>query len=1133
MLKLQSSVLLIYFILVFTGISFGQVNKNGLLEIRNYSPDEYNAHAQNWAIVKDKRGVMYFGNNYGLLEFNGAKWELYKNETSSTIRSLATDDDGFVYYGASQDFGVFLPDSTGKLKSVSIYQAYNPGNADFNTIWGIHQIGKYIYFQSNEKIFKVERPISEYNLKNIQKRTKVYTATNSFHWSFDVYNKFYVREQGSGILVEENNELKLIPGSEIFAKERVYVMLPYANNKILVCSRESGLYIYDPHSLNKPFTKLESEASDLLVKSLIYGGVSLPGNKYAISTLYNGIVIFDSDGKILEQINADAGFDDNQILSIFYDNKEDNLWFAAAEKGIYKTKIANPFREWTRKNGLNGIVADIVRFDSKIYAATSNGVFVLDDHMEGFSHFVPLTQIPYESWNFLIFNEPNSEKKHLLVGTTGGVFEIGNGKAEKIVDNAIVLQLHQSVKAPEKVFVGYIDGIGAIEFDKKKNKWKQLSRNEKINNTIRSIFEKKDGKLYLGTQAAGVIKLNDLYDEHSHVIDTAQGLSLDGSEFRVYEIEKNLIIAGPKGLFNYDEQNDIVTPFDKLGEEYTNQELGVYGLVKTGDTYWLSIYSNSIENRAVQGIIRIQKKQDKYIPDTTFSRNIPQKVALAMYDDGDYFWIGNEKGLFKFNKISKTNYNEPFNVNIFSISTEDSILFSGTFYETKDSVVYITLHQNEKLKPKLAYKNNQVTFEYASLFYDKEENTEYSFRLIGASEKWSKWTKETKFTYTNLSPNTYLFEIRARNIYGTISKIGSYEFTVLPPWYMTKWALALFFIAAIGFVWLIVRLNTRRLKKDKERLEKIVKARTAEIRQKNVELETQKEEISAQRDEIEAQRDYVIQQKEQIEEQHDKILEQKKNITDSILYASRIQEALLPPRTLLSEMMPEHFILFKPRDIVSGDFYWASKKNSKTIVVAGDCTGHGVPGAFMSMLGISYLNELVSKAENLHANQILNDLKENIKRSLRQTGKDNEAKDGMDMALCIIDSEKMQMEFAGAFNSLLLIRDNQIIKYEADRMPVGIYVKDRGSFTNHLIDMQPGDNYYMFSDGYIDQFGGERGTKLMTKRFKDLLLKNHKKPAEEQRKALDDFLTYWQSFTNEEGETYKQLDDILVIGLRI
>ncbi|NJO90286.1 MAG: SpoIIE family protein phosphatase [Chloroflexia bacterium] len=328
--------------------------------------------------------------------------------------------------------------------------------------------------------------------------------------------------------------------------------------------------------------------------------------------------------------------------------------------------------------------------------------------------------------------------------------------------------------------------------------------------------------------------------------------------------------------------------------------------------------------------------------------------------------------------------------------------------------------------------------------------------------KWSKWSNETKFPFTNLSPGDYRFEVKAKNIYGKESNIASYEFTILPPWYMTIWAYFLFIIVAIGFVWLIVRLNVRRLKKDKERLERIVKERTAEIRMKNAELEQQKEEILAQRDEIEAQRDHVMEQKEQIEVQHNMILEQTKSITDSIHYASRIQEALLPPEEILNEVLPEHFILYKPRDIVSGDFYWASTKNNRTIIVAADCTGHGVPGAFMSMLGISFLNEIINKFERLQANQILNELKESVKKSLRQTGKEHEAKDGMDIALCIIDFEKMEMEFSGAYNSLLLIRDNEMIKYDADRMPVGIYVKDRGSFTNHVIQMKKGDNYYIF-----------------------------------------------------------------------
>ncbi|MCF6184899.1 MAG: SpoIIE family protein phosphatase, partial [Bacteroidales bacterium] len=215
-----------------------------------------------------------------------------------------------------------------------------------------------------------------------------------------------------------------------------------------------------------------------------------------------------------------------------------------------------------------------------------------------------------------------------------------------------------------------------------------------------------------------------------------------------------------------------------------------------------------------------------------------------------------------------------------------------------------------------------------------------------------------------------------------------------------------------------------------------------------------------------------------VEKAKDKIEKQQKNIMDSIHYAGRIQEAVLPPDEFLNRILGEHFVLFRPRDIVSGDFYWATQRGDKTVIVAADCTGHGVPGAFMSMLGISFLNEIVNKEEILQANIILNRLRENVKKSLRQTGKENEAKDGMDIALCIIDKKEMKIQYAGAYNPLLIIRNEEISRIKADRMPIGIYLREKESFTNNIIDIHKGDLLYIFSDGYVDQFGGETDSKI-------------------------------------------------------
>ncbi len=263
----------------------------------------------------------------------------------------------------------------------------------------------------------------------------------------------------------------------------------------------------------------------------------------------------------------------------------------------------------------------------------------------------------------------------------------------------------------------------------------------------------------------------------------------------------------------------------------------------------------------------------------------------------------------------------------------------------------------------------------------------------------------------------------------------------------------------------------------------------------------------------------------EIKQQRDKIFQQKQEITDSIQYASRIQSAVLPPDTMLSKLQ-DHFILYKPRDIVSGDYYWMTLKDNMTVVAAADCTGHGVPGAFMSMLGISFMNEIVNKSDTTQANEILNQLRGNVISSLGQTGVEGEAQDGMDLALCVIDTKAMKIQFSGAYNPLYIIRNDELIEYKPDKMPIGIHKEKSDPFTNHLIDVEVGDALYMFSDGYVDQFGGVRQKKFMTKNFKELLLRINKKPMQEQKDILDNTIQEWMG-------SVEQIDDILVLGLRI
>lgn len=252
---------------------------------------------------------------------------------------------------------------------------------------------------------------------------------------------------------------------------------------------------------------------------------------------------------------------------------------------------------------------------------------------------------------------------------------------------------------------------------------------------------------------------------------------------------------------------------------------------------------------------------------------------------------------------------------------------------------------------------------------------------------------------------------------------------------------------------------------------------------------------------------------------------QNKKITDSIQYASRIQSALLPPKEDLDKLLKSYFILNKPRDIVSGDYYWIAYKSNKVIIAVADCTGHGVPGAFMSILGISLLNEIVNKAKSILANDLLNRLREQLITSLRQTGKNDKTRDGIEVALCVVDYNKRKLQYAGAFRPLYLIRKSDLSEIKGDYMPIGIYEGDKRPFSKKELHFEENDIIYMFSDGYPDQIGGPERKTFRLKKFKELLMDIHTKPMNEQKVILEKKYKEWK-------RDIEQIDDILVMGIK-
>ena len=258
---------------------------------------------------------------------------------------------------------------------------------------------------------------------------------------------------------------------------------------------------------------------------------------------------------------------------------------------------------------------------------------------------------------------------------------------------------------------------------------------------------------------------------------------------------------------------------------------------------------------------------------------------------------------------------------------------------------------------------------------------------------------------------------------------------------------------------------------------------------------------------------------------HLELLRQRKEHTDSLYYASYIQSALLPSREEWYRLLPESFIYYNPREIVSGDFYWIKKSRETLTIVVADCTGHGVPGGFMSVMGISFLNEIFSRGCVPTAKSVLNQLRERVMKALHQTGGVSEPKDGMDISLCMINTETNEMQFAGANQSMYLVRNKKLTEYKGDLMPIGIGGLQERSFSNHVIELKPKDTLYLFTDGFADQFGGEENKKFKYPALRQLIIELNSLPLYQQGEKLAEAFDIWKG-------DYMQVDDVLVTGFK-
>jgi serine phosphatase RsbU (regulator of sigma subunit) len=495
------------------------------------------------------------------------------------------------------------------------------------------------------------------------------------------------------------------------------------------------------------------------------------------------------------------------------------------------------------------------------------------------------------------------------------------------------------------------------------------------------------------------------------------------------------------------------------------------------------------------------KRAVHYGPDDGFAGGENMENSIAR-DRNGFVWFGTKNGLVRYDPGIET---------VPSRLPETTISGVRLFFEKVDWQARKVNTRKWTGLPEtlvLSHKENHVTFDVTGFFYSNPGDLVFSYFLEPQSKEWTPYSAEREIQLQSLSPGHYTIKVKARNKYAMVGNTAEYSFVIKPPFYRTKGFMISASLIIILSILAFFRIRERKLVEEKIKLEKIVQERTRE----------------------------VVEQKDEIARQRDVVTSQKKEITDSIYYAERIQKAVLPDYKVLSNIFSDYFIILRPKDIVSGDFYWMSQKNDQIVFTAADCTGHGVPGAFMSMLGVSFLNKIVNELGVTRPDAILNSLRENIIGALRQKGVEEDAKDGMDISLCAIDTGSRKLYFSGANNPLYLIKKEngcpQFVEVRGDSMPVGFYT-EMSSFTLHELQLNPGDTLYLFSDGFLDQFGGPDGKKFMKTRFRQMLLENQDKDMMSQKTIYVKILEDWMNHPSEKRHHDGQIDDIILLGVRV
>jgi serine phosphatase RsbU (regulator of sigma subunit) len=1058
--------------------------------IRNFGQREFGKTQppENSCILQDERGIIYSGNAGGVLEYDGNSWNFIPVRRGVHVVSMCMGEDKRIYLGSIGEFGFIAPDTNGSMKYHSLLPLVAQEDQQFGQILRTHAVKEGIYFQSDDRIFF-------YNFKTIA----LIRPETSFHLSFVCENQLVARERKKGMVRFQGTKKELLCDEEVLREYGIFGVERMAPDLWMISVSEKGIYTF--HTKTK---KLQALSDTSLFSSTMISSVkriSSPFDAILVSTYDQGFWVLDQEGFPLAQFDMTSGLSSNGFNGFIVD-RDKNIW-AASNAGVHYIRINSPIHYFDSRHGLQGEVEVTSEMNGLIYAGTTNGLFVSKrDNKHLFTRIPQPNGHVYDLKSFTY-----QDNNYLLISAFDGLFVYDENQMRKISG----LQFNCAIFDPQSscILAAGTNGLFTFSFPSL-----QPIQHEMIG-IIRALRiesdstanDEKSSRYWVGMLQNGVFKIqlgksgNFAYSLYG----MNDGLNID--YIRPYQLSTQTVFATIGGFQNFVSEEEIRKDladslkgnpefergfFDITSLDGLHLKDEVYGLVQLEEHHFFLILKNKL----------VELKQGQNIDSLSYAEIDLGRLNHLFLTSDKHLLISGTDGIASYDLNFKGDKKRvPHSVIVRSVKSKNNVFtFLGNYGDS--SHVYFI--QREEEIPSIPYKGNSMEFTFSFTDPTDPHPVYFSRRLIGHEEEWSAWSRNTTASYTNLHEGEYTFEVKARYMDGTESETGTFRFVILAPWYRTKTAYFLYVLALILLVYIAIRISSYQLKQKNIRLEAIVQERTAEIAHKNVALE----------------------------HQNIQILHQKAEIMDSITYARRIQEAILPLRSEILRAFPNSFVLFKPKDIVSGDFFWFQHYNGKSIIICADCTGHGVPGAFMSMISSDKLNFTVHEKRIFSPGAMLSEVNKGIKKSLKQESEEGEkTKDGMDAAICSFDPERSELIYAGANRPLWLVRNGEIQEYKPTKCAVGGFTPEDQIYEEVIISILPGDRVYMSTDGYADQFGGEKGKKMMVKNFKEKILAIQHLPLVEQGNALGAYFEAWKGHLDEKGEAYEQVDDVCLIGI--